>query len=256
MNNTIVENNTKKEQPQISTSYLTQLRHSWKSAWQTTGFALKLAASIATFVIGAIQFPTYLNHIQHRVGMVLSDAVLTFIPPIDVSYLIFGIIYGMLVYMLVRTLKNAHLFLLFAITFVIETVLRMSTIYFVPLDPPLGLINLSDPLTEALVYSTNQPITKDLFFSGHTSTMVMIWIFLQKPTEKLIGGISCICLAILLLVQHIHYTADVLAAFVFTYLSYLIAKKLITQKAIIVVVVMLVAAAILQTLFLMAYQYQ
>jgi hypothetical protein len=190
------------------------------------------------------------------VGIVLIDAVLTFIPPIDVSYLIFGIIYGMLVYMLVRTLKNAQLFLLFAITFVIETVLRMSTIYFVPLNPPLGLINLSDPLTEALVYSTNQPITKDLFFSGHTSTMVMIWIFLQKPTEKLIGGISCICLAILLLVQHIHYTADVLGAFVFTYASYLIAKKLITQKAIIVVAAMLVAAAILQTLFLMAYQYQ
>ncbi|MFY7888018.1 MAG: phosphatase PAP2-related protein [Spirosomataceae bacterium] len=256
MNNELVKNNTKKESTQIASSFLAQLKNSWRDAWATEGFAIKLGATIATFIVGALQFPTYLNHIQHRKGIVLNDLVLNYIPATDVSYLIFGIIYGLLVYMLVRTLKNAQLFLLFAITFMIETVLRMTSIYFVPLDAPLGLINLSDPLTEALVYSSNQPITKDLFFSGHTSTMVMIWIFLQKPLEKKIGGIACITLAFLLLLQHIHYTADVLAAFVFTYLSYLLAKILILKNSRTVLVFMLLIALVLQMLFLKAYQYQ
>lgn len=256
MNNELVKNNTKKEQTQIATTYLAELQYSWSSAWQTEGFAIKLGATIATFIVGALQFPTYLNHIQHRKGIVLDDIILNYIPATDVSYLIFGIIYGLLVYMLIRTLKNAQLFLLFAITFMIETVLRMMSIYFVPLDAPLGLINLSDPLTEALVYSTNQPITKDLFFSGHTSTMIMIWIFLQKPLEKKVGAIACLTLAFLLLLQHIHYTADVVAAFIFTYLSYLLAKILILKNSKIVFGFMLIIALILQVLFLKAYQYQ
>ncbi|HEX3386290.1 MAG TPA: phosphatase PAP2-related protein, partial [Mucilaginibacter sp.] len=67
---------------------------------------------------------------------------------------------------------------------------------------------------------------KDLFFSGHTSTMVLIYLCLQKRTDKLIALIAAFAVACLLLVQHIHYTIDVLAAPVVVYPCYRLTRYL------------------------------
>jgi hypothetical protein len=62
-------------------------------------------------------------------------------------------------------------------------------------------------------------ITKDLFFSGHTATMVFVCVFLKRNIEKKIALILSVLLVILLLIQHIHYTIDVIGAIAFTLFS-------------------------------------
>ena len=202
----------------------------WKLAVTEPAYRIKLITTVAIFVIGAIQFPTYFSHIQKRNGQGLNDFVLEFLPAHDVSTPIFTIIYGLLIYMLCRILTKPNLFLLFALTFVIETVFRMTTIYLFPLNHPQNLVILHDTFAELLIYGNSDPITKDLFFSGHTATMVMIWLFVEKPLEKFVAAIATFLLASLLLIQHVHYTIDVLGAFFFTYLSYLIAKQIVDKK--------------------------
>jgi hypothetical protein len=221
----------------------------WKMAISEPAYRIKLTTAVAIFVIGAIQFPTYFSHIQKRNGQFLNDFVLDTLPAQDVSTPIFTIIYGLLIYMLCRVLAKPNLFLLFALTFVIETVFRMTTIYLFPLNHPQNLVILHDTFAELLIYGDSEPITKDLFFSGHTATMVMIWLFIEKPLEKFIAAIATILLASLLLIQHVHYTVDVLGAFFFTYLSYLIAKQIVDKKWIITVGVMLAFYVVLQTVF-------
>jgi hypothetical protein len=230
-------------------SYSSTFLQRWQDSLSSTGYTPKLLVAIAIFVSGALQFPTYFRNIQRREGTVLNDWVLKNIPALDFSTAIFTIIYGLLIYMLVKVLAKPQLFLLFAHTFVIETVFRMTTIYFFPLNPPQDLVILHDTFAELLIYGNEEPITKDLFFSGHTSTMVMIWLFLQKPTEKVIAGTATFILAFLLLIQHVHYTVDVLGALFFTYLSYLIAHRIVGLKWQVTIAIMFGFYLVLQTVF-------
>ncbi len=94
----------------------------------------------------------------------------------------------------------------------------MISISIVALNPPVGLIPLTDPLTG--VFYGQAIITKDLFFSGHITTVMLIFLCLEKKTDKIIAFFSIIAIAILLVIQHIHYTIDILAAPVITYTVY------------------------------------
>ena len=230
-------------------SYILPLLERWRGAFYTSGYAIKLLITVAIFVLGALQFPTYFKNIQKRQCVDLNDFVLNNIPSLDVSLAIFTIIYGLLTYMLLRILKYPDLFLLFSLTFVIETVFRMTTIYLFPLNPPVNLVILHDTFAELLIYGDTEPITKDLFFSGHTATMVMIWLFVRRPIEKIVAGIATFILAFLLLIQHVHYTVDVLGALFFTYLSYLIARRIINLKWTLTSGIMIGFYVVLQTVF-------
>ena len=230
-------------------SYTSSFLQNWKESLSNQGYTPKLLTAVAIFVSGVLQFPTYFRNIQKRPGTDLNDFVLDYIPFIDVSTYIFAIIYGLLIYMLLRVLAKPQLFLLFALTFVIETVFRMTTIYFFPLNPPANLVILHDTFAELLIYGDTEPITKDLFFSGHTATMVMICLFVEGRRDKIIAMIATFFLASLLLIQHVHYTVDVIGALFFTYLSYLIAKQIVDKKWAITVSVMLGFYALLQSVF-------
>jgi len=98
----------------------------------------------------------------------------------------------------------------------------------VALNPPIGLVDLHDPIAEMFIYGENLAITKDLFFSGHTATMVFVCYYLPTKLERKIALGLTFILASLLLIQHVHYSLDILAAPVATWLSIQLAKRLIS----------------------------
>jgi len=51
---------------------------------------------------------------------------------------------------------------------------------------------------------------------------------LRKKREKLIALIATLSVGVLLLVQHIHYTIDVVIAPLFVYIVYVLAKRVTT----------------------------
>ncbi len=230
-------------------SYTSSFLQNWKESLANQDYVVKLFTAVAVFVSGVLQFPTYFRNIQKRPGIDINDFILNYIPFVDVSTYIFAIIYGLLIYMLLRVLAKPQLFLLFALTFVIETVFRMTTIYLFPLNPPTDLVILHDTFAELLIYGDTEPITKDLFFSGHTATMVMICLFVEGRRDKIIALIATFALAVLLLIQHVHYTVDIFGALFFTCISYLIAKQIVDKKWQVTVGVMLGFYVVLQTVF-------
>ena len=146
------------------------------------------------------------------------------LPPTDVSLLIFGVIWAAALLLLIRARRNPAIFMMFVYSYVIISLSRMLSINLFPLNPPVGLLPMVDPITNAFYGEVY--ITKDLFYSGHTSTLFLIFLCLRQQRDRLFAFIGSLLVGSLLLVQHVHYTIDVLGAFIFTYPLYRLGKWL------------------------------
>lgn len=199
------------------------IKQAWIAALQSPKKRDKLL--IGSFIVAIIlsSLPIFFSYIQKRQGVVLNDWVLAHLPAYDVSIIIFTIIWGMATLIFVRALYNPVIYINYVWTLIFINIARMLTITFVALDPPIGLIHLTDPLTG--VFYGHNVITRDLFFSGHTSTLVLIFLCLEKRNDKILGFISIIVVMVLLLVQHIHYTIDVVAAPIIVYMIFVMVRK-------------------------------
>jgi len=194
------------------------IKENWKATWNSRHQRYQMITG-TVIVLGIVYtIPIFFAHIQKRKGAVLNDWLLARIPPHDVSVFIFALIWGMAILILIRAIKNPSIYITFCWTFIFIYIVRFVTLSLVALDPPQGMILLADPINSAFYH--NAVITKDLFFSGHTATMVMIFLCLEKRSDKIIALIAAFAVACLLLLQHIHYTIDVLAAPVVVYACY------------------------------------
>jgi PAP2 superfamily C-terminal len=69
-------------------------------------------------------------------------------------------------------------------------------------------------------------VTKDLFYSGHTATLLLIYFNLKKKSDRYYVLLCTTCVGILVLVQHVHYLIDVVSAPFFTYCCYLLGARI------------------------------
>ncbi|MBS1627149.1 MAG: phosphatase PAP2 family protein [Bacteroidetes bacterium] len=196
----------------------------WKEAWQQKLFKQKLLLGLSILFIILLLYPLFFKYIEARQGIVLNDWILQKITPTDLSVYIFTPIWFITILVIIRCINNPKMLLLFLWCYVILNISRIITIGLVPLNPPQGLIPLIDPITN--IFYGGKFISKDLFYSGHTSTLFLMSLCLQKKSEKLIAFIASIAIGIMVLIQHVHYTVDVLAAFPFTYFVFFAAKKI------------------------------
>ena len=204
---------------------LYHIKQLWQDAYNTRSSRLKLLSAVIVIVIIINLLPSFFKHIEQRTdGVVLHDWILAQLPSYDLSVPIFILIWSMGLLMMWRGLYNPRVCISYIWTLNFVCVARFITISLVKLNPPLGLVPLIDPSTSAFYGHTF--ITKDLFFSGHTATMVLVYLHLQKRTDKLISLVCAIVLVSLLLIQHIHYTIDVVAAPVIVYGCWRLVKLL------------------------------
>ena len=194
-------------------------------AWEDKTFRIKLI-SVGLFVVTALICLTFFFPvIERRHGVFIQDTLLTALKPMDVSLPVFFIIWTSALLMILTMIRNPVQMMLFLFSYGLITFLRMATIYSFPLEAPAGLIALKDPLSNLFYGSTF--VTKDLFFSGHASTLFLIGLCQDKKWSRLYCLTGVCVLSVLLLVQHVHYTIDVIFAFPFTYICYLMGKKFV-----------------------------
>lgn len=201
----------------------------WKEAVRTKGFIFKLIAVTLVFAAILYVFPFFFQHIEMRDGKKLNDLLVDNLRPVDLSAPIFICIWGITFLIAYRCFRNPVLFLAALYGFIVLTLVRMLTITLVPLNPPSGLIPLVDPISNYFYGKTNF-VTKDLFFSGHTSSQFLFFLCLHKRRDKILAFISTCTVGTLVLFQHVHYTIDVLAAIPLTYLCYLAGRRIALGK--------------------------
>lgn len=208
-------------------SYIASIRQAWEHAWLNKAFQLQFILAFFYMLSMAAFFRGFFDFIETRNGPTLNDIVLNLLPPTDVSWLVFCCLYTGIALGLLYMLAHPYLLLLTMETYCLVITLRIIAINLFPLNPPAGYIPLEEPVV-ALFVTDHRVISKDLFFSGHLATILSLYFAVRNYRVKAIVLFFAILVAFLLLLQHVHYAIDIVAAPVMTYIYYLIAGKIIS----------------------------
>jgi len=200
----------------------------WSEAWTSKIFRTKLIIGWVLYISVLLYLPHFFAAIQQKQGVLLNDVVLAFLPPVNMSPVIFALLYVTVIFTIFRAAKSPYLFLLYLWATLFVSVSRLLTNNFIPLEPPVGLVSLVDPIL--LPFYGPNGITKDLFYSGHTASVFLAYLILRRKKEKIIALIATIIVGISLLLQHIHYTIDVISAPFFVYFFFVMAKQFVLSR--------------------------
>src|SRR5579871_357208 len=197
----------------------------WRTAWQFRSFRRQtISGSIALIILFSF-FAFFFKAIEKRNGIILNDWLLNWLSPHDVSIFIFIFVWALTLLLIIRMVQQPNIFVVMLWAYVILSVMRVATLTVIALNAPKGLIVLQDPLSN--IFYGNSFVTKDLFYSGHTSTALLMFLCLKKNNDNIFAIIATLIIGVLLLVQHVHYTIDVVAAPFFALFSYYVSKKFI-----------------------------
>ena len=194
----------------------------WKEFLKEKRNKIEFVFSLFLFFVVLTFLANFVNYVEARKGVVLPDPVLSLFKPIDVTWLIFALIYISIVVAIVTLSQNSQRLLFAVQLYTLMVAVRIVAMYLLPLEPPVSMIILKDPFVE--FFGTGQTLTKDLFFSGHTATLFILFLVSEKKIIKTIFLTSTIAVAIAVLLQHVHYSIDVFAAVFFTYACYCFLK--------------------------------
>ncbi len=170
----------------------------------------------------------FIDYNEERVGFTFVDPLLSLFNPINVTWWTFILIYGGLIVALVSISQSPWKLLIAFQAYTLIASLRLITIYFLPLNPPPHIIPLTDPFIE--FFGGGETLLKDLFFSGHTSTMFLFALLSKSKKMKYVFVAATVLVAASVLVQHVHYTIDVIVAPFFAYACYRIARLINKKK--------------------------
>lgn len=186
---------------------------SWKEAWGDKVFSRAFALTVTYWIGLVIFFNHFLPHINQRLGFELRDPILAHLPAVDLSWWIFPLIYAGILAAAINLLAQPGPLLRCLVALALVYTLRIGTLLVVPLAPPAGCIPLADPFVLHFAYG-GVLITRDLFFSGHTACLLTLALSVRKRwLRKALMGLTAV-VAIMLLIQHAHYTIDILGALI------------------------------------------
>jgi membrane-associated phospholipid phosphatase len=194
----------------------------WKDFFNKPAFRNEIFISVLLLVLTMIFLTHFLNWVENRQGVELPDPVLESFKSINLTWWIFLLIYGSIILAIITFIKDPGIILFAVQAYVVMVLIRIIMMYLVPLNPPEGMITLKDPFVE--LFGTGRNLTKDLFFSGHTATLFLLFLIAKKKYLKIIFIICTITVAVFLLLQHVHYSIDVIGSFFFSYTAYRLVK--------------------------------
>ncbi len=200
----------------------------WKDNLQSSDYRRKLVIGLILISFILISLPFFYQAIEQRNGIKFNDYLLEWLPAYNLSLPIFITIWSMTLLTFSRFKKDPNIFLTFLWGFILINLSRFVSIGLIPLNAPSNLIPIQDPISN-LFYGPKF-ITKDLFFSGHTSAMFLMFLCLKKRTDKILALLATLIMCVGLLIQHVHYTIDVLLAPLITYFIWIAAKKIVESK--------------------------
>jgi hypothetical protein len=190
----------------------------WKDELRSSAFRIHLAVTVPLLIGTLMLLTRVLAGVEARPGVIPPDPVLALLAPRDLTWLTFGLIYIGLFTAIAVFAREPRRLVVAIQAYCLLVFVRMAAMTVLPLEAPPGMIPLADPLVET--FGTGRLLTKDLFFSGHTSTLFLLFLAAPRGVVKWVLLVCTCAVAACVLVQHVHYAVDVLAAPFFAYGAY------------------------------------
>lgn len=190
----------------------------WKVLLANKKFRIELLITIICTAALLIYIPAFLDYIETRPGVALPDPVLYLFNPVDVTWFTFIIIYFSVIAAVISFSKDPWQLLLAVQSYALLIIFRAIAMYITPFAAPEKILPLNDPFIQSI--ASGDILTKDLFFSGHTATLFLIFLIEKNFKLKILFLVLTIIVAVCVLIQHVHYSVDVFAAPFFAYGSF------------------------------------
>lgn len=201
---------------------------SWSSFFRDRKCRIEFIVTIIVTIPTLLLFSQFLSLIELREGVVLNDPLLRLFNPIDLTWATFALIYVSIILFLLNIIKQPEKLMIAIQTYVLMVFLRGIAMYFTPFNAPDKIILLHDPFVQ--LFGKGEILTKDLFFSGHTGTLFLLFLLVENKCLKTIFLAATILVGSAVLLQHVHYSVDVFVAPFVAYGSFRIIKVLHLQK--------------------------
>ncbi|MFT6334034.1 MAG: hypothetical protein ACI86M_001610 [Saprospiraceae bacterium] len=200
------------------------MKKDWKDLWENKVYLISWIFLLFLVLVTLKLACVFLAFNENRIsGVQLNDIVLQYLPATDVSTPLFAITWVCILSCIPVAIRTPKKSMVVFISILLMAIARSLTLYLVPLQPPIDIIPLRDTFLEGSFYD-NKVMVRDLFFSGHTANLALIFFLIDIKWMKIIVGFCTLIVAFLLLKQHVHYTIDVVAAPFFAYAAYRAAK--------------------------------
>ena len=187
---------------------------------------IHLVAMVFLTGVALVFIPFFEYHEQRAndLGWLPYDPIGELLPTADVSYPIFSITYGSILLYAVLFFRMDFFIPKLMIAYALILLFRFITLTLMPFQAPPSYVYLQDPFLNELIYPGH--IRNDLFFSGHTALVFAIFILSEKKWIFLTLAMST---GILVMIQRVHYSYDVLAAFPFAWMAASLSNRIISE---------------------------
>lgn len=193
-------------------------------AWSNKSFRTAIILECAVLALLLFCTVTFYRWLEvQKDGVILYDVLLQKIPAIDVSLPIAILEGSVFAICIIRSATNPNLAITIIFALALQFTFRLFTIDLTRFLPPPGLVELKDPFGSMAFHS--RYITRDLFYSGHTSSQFIFYLCARKKYDRYYMLFTTVAIGIMVLVQHVHYTIDVISAPFFAFVCYYLAKK-------------------------------
>jgi len=197
----------------------------WKSFFAFPKNKLNLFLVSITLILMVVFTRYFLLWNEDRHGISIYDPFINTTVPIDFSIILFLLTNVTVFLGFLRQLKLPYTTIQYLIGVIFILLMRLILIFLFPLYAPDNIIPLRDLFLESTIYA-DKPMTRDLFFSGHTANLCLLFFIEKNRWLKVLFGVITLVVGILLIWQHVHYTIDVMFAPILTFVCYKIAKSM------------------------------
>lgn len=183
----------------------------WKNVWTDRELLVRGAVSLLGLIAAVYAYGAFLARVELRRGVAFIDPVHVLFAPVDLTWITFALVYGAGLAGIVLLLQRPTALMWAMQAYTLQVVFRMMMMWALPLDPPVTMIPLVDPIASAFT-GASAPLTRDLFYSGHVGTLVVLSFVLPQQWARRVLAVTSVLVGIAVIAQHVHYTVDVLVA--------------------------------------------
>lgn len=183
----------------------------WKNVRSDRQLLLRFGVAAIGLAVALVAYTQFLTRIEQRQGVAFLDPLHVLFAPVDLTWVTFSMVYGAVLGAGIVLLREPLALLWAMQAYTMHALLRMTMMWALPLDPPITMIPLIDPVVSA-VTSGGAPLTRDLFYSGHVGTLVVLSMVVPQRWARRALAILTTLVGIAVILQHVHYTVDVLVA--------------------------------------------